>query len=273
MTTWNPELYLKFGDERSRASCDLVSRIILDRPARILDVGCGPGNSTRALRDRWPSSDVVGLDSSEEMIRKATQTYPGEKWLCADASAWEPDGTYSLVFSNAALQWIPDHARLVPRLLEWVAPAGVFAAQVPANKDAPLHQSLLSVSGRGRWKERMKGCEDLLTYHDASFYYDALAPRSTQLDIWCTTYYHRLPSHRSLIEWYSSTGMRPFLERLSEESARTRFQQEVLDGCMRSYPSQQEGTILFPFQRLFMIAYTLGEQSGRGDAVTCAPHP
>jgi trans-aconitate 2-methyltransferase len=257
--TWNPESYLKFRNERSQPAYDLIARIALDRPNRILDVGCGPGNSTQALRERWPDSDLAGLDNSAEMIRQAKATAPTGQWILADAASWEPETRYDLVFSNAVLQWLPDHPRLFGRLWDWVEAGGAFAVQLPANQDSPLHQSLLRVAGRDRWRSAMQGCAELLTYHAAGFYYDLLAPRATRLDLWQTTYYHVLPSPQGLIDWYSSTGMRPYLERLRDERQQTEFKHEVLADCAPAYPRQQNGTILFSFARLFLIAYQRGD--------------
>jgi trans-aconitate 2-methyltransferase len=254
MTPWNPPCYLKFVAERSRPAYDLVARIGLDRPTRIADIGCGPGNSTQALRERWPDSEIVGVDDSAEMIRNAAETYPAGQWICADAAEWRPGVRYQVVFSNAALQWIPDHPRLFGRLFDLVDAGGVLAVQVPANQETPLHRSLLRVSAREPWRDAMRGCGALLTYRDARFYYDLLAPRAKRLDMWQTTYYHVLPSHQGLIDWSSSTSMRPYLDRLGGEEERARFREEVLAGCVQDYPAQADGAILFPFPRLFMIA-------------------
>jgi trans-aconitate 2-methyltransferase len=253
MSTWNPEQYLKYKDERTRPSHDLVARIALE-PSRIVDIGCGPGNSTQVLRERWPQAYLVGMDSSPEMIAKARQAYPQEQWVLADAATWQPQERYDLVFSNAALQWIPNHAPLIQHLLALVGPKGALAVQVPANNDAPLYLAVGRVSTRPRWREAMRGCNELLTYHDARFYYDQLAAVA-RVDFWQTTYYHVMNSRQDILDWYASTGMRPYLERLGSDAEQIAFQAEVLAECAAEYPEQQDGKVLFPFRRLFLIAY------------------
>jgi trans-aconitate 2-methyltransferase len=115
MQNWNPEQYLKFKNERTQPSIDLVSKIKIDHPKSIIDIGCGPGNSTQVLYQRWPEAEIIGLDSSEQMIKKAREDFPQQKWFLADASGFGSDRTYDLVFSNAALQWVHDHETLLPR--------------------------------------------------------------------------------------------------------------------------------------------------------------
>lgn len=255
MTTWNPDLYLKFEAERTQPAIDLAARIDLTAPARIIDIGCGPGNSTRVLRERWPAAQVSGLDRSPEMIAKARQACPQGEWITADAARWSPDALYSLVFSNAALQWIPDQRALLPRLFAAVEPGGALAVQVPANTDSPLYQAVQRVAQRPPWQERLAGCDQALTYRDAAFYYDILSSLSSRVSLWDTTYYHVLASRQGLIEWYSSTGLRPYLERLAENDLQQAFKREILAECQAAYPLQQDGKVLFPFRRLFFIAY------------------
>ncbi len=255
MNKWNPDLYLKFKHERTQPSYDLVARIELIDPSNIVDIGCGPGNSTKVLRDRWPKANILGLDNSPEMVEKANCAYPGEKWLLADAASWKTDERYSIVFSNATLQWITGHEGLVKRLFALVADSGVLAVQVPANNISPLHQAVLRVSGREPWLSLMTGCDQLMIYHPASFYYDQLASISGRFDIWHTTYYHIMASHQDLIDWYSSTGMKSYLERIKDDEQRRLFQIQVLEECLEDYPEQQNRKILFPFQRLFFVAY------------------
>ena len=157
MNKWNPDLYLKFADERTQPSYDLISRINIANPANIVDIGCGPGNSTKALRERWPQAHILGLDSSKEMIAKARVSYPQGDWVLADAANWKTDVKYDIVFSNATLQWIPNHERLLKTLFDCINTAGVLAVQVPANNSSPLHQALvisvkkISLEGNDGW--------------------------------------------------------------------------------------------------------------------------
>jgi trans-aconitate 2-methyltransferase len=252
---WNPGEYLKFRNERTQPSIDLISKIKMDDPRSIIDIGCGPGNSTQALYQRWPTAEIVGLDHSEQMIKKAREDYPKQKWVLADASRFESDRTYDLVFSNAALQWISNHERLLLRLFNLLNDKGAFAVQVPANNESPLHKALLSVSSRQMWVQFTTGCEQLLNYRSPAYYYDLLSPMVSEIDLWGTRYYHVLASHEGLIEWYRSTGMRPFLERLPDDASRTRFENDVLEECRNDYKIQKDGKILYPFERIFFIAY------------------
>lgn len=258
MTTWNPDLYLKYGTERTQPAIDLAARVDLAAPVRIIDIGCGPGNSTKVLRERWPAAQVSGLDSSPEMIAKARQTCPQGEWITTDAAHWNPPERYSLVFSNAALQWIPDQRALLPRLFAAVEPGGALAVQVPANTDSPLYQAVQRVAQRPPWRERLAGCEQALTYREAPFYYDLLSTLSSRFSLWYTIYIHVLASRQGLIEWYSSTGLRPYLERLAESDLQEAFKREILAECQAAYPLQQDGKVLFPFRRLFFIAYRAG---------------
>ncbi len=257
-TTWDPRQYLKFRDERTRPSIDLASRIVLASPASILDVGCGPGNSTEVLHARWPGARITGLDSSKEMIAQAKASHDWGEWVCADAAALGEGadrGTRDLVFSNATLQWIPEHERLVPRLFGLVRPGGSLAVQVPANAGSPLHTSLLRTADEPRWSRFTAGCASQLVYHEPAFYYGLLCGLADRLEVWETTYHHEMADHRALVEWYKGTGMRPCLERLPDEPARRAFEGAVLEGCRADYPVQPNGRVIYPFRRLFFLAY------------------
>jgi trans-aconitate 2-methyltransferase len=254
MTDWNPNLYLQFQNERTQPAVDLAARIDLAEPASIIDLGCGPGNSTQVLRARWPRARISGLDSSPKMIQQARADHPWGDWILADAASWIPAELYSIVFSNAALQWIPKHEELIPRLLNAVRPGGALAVQVPANADSPLHQALLEASEQPEWNSRMAGCREGITYHAPGYYYDLLAPHARRVELWQTSYLHTMATPQALIDWYASTGMKPYLEKLNSLEEKLRFQAEVLRGCMESYPAQKDEKILFPFRRTFFIA-------------------
>ena len=234
---------------------DLVHRIALEAPATIIDVGCGPGNSTEVLRRRWPAAHVTGLDNSEPMIREAQRAYPLGTWVLGDAAHMDAAQRYDLVFSNAVLQWVPNHAQLIPDLLARVAPRGALAVQVPANWGSPLHQALLAAAAAEPFDAHVAGCRDLLAYHEPAFYYDLLAPRSTRLALWETTYYHELADHRGLIEWYKGSGMRPYLQALPDDALRQAFEAAVLERAQPGYPLQSNGKVLYPFRRVFFVAY------------------
>lgn len=255
MPSWDPDQYAKFLDERTQPSRDLCARVTLPAPARVLDLGCGPGNSTRVLAERWPAAQVTGLDNSPEMLAKARAGRPDGAWILADAATYEPGGDWGVVFANASLHWLPDHHRLLPRLLDWVAPGGCLAAQMPVRSESPFRRSLTTVAVRPRWRERLDGCAETLTFLGAPAYYDLLAPICARLDLWETVYYHVLDSHQGLVDWYAGTGMRPYLDRLPDPAERDAFVAEVLEGCAGAYPPAADGRLLMPFKRLFFVAW------------------
>ena len=255
MPQWDPQQYLQFADERTRPSVDLVERIALANPRRIIDLGCGPGNSTRVVRRRWPEAEVIGLDSSPQMIEKARHSYPDGTWILGDAVTWSTSQPFDLVFSNALLHWLPDHAALCRRLLEQVAPGGALAAQLPAHHDLPMHHEILEVSRDPAWDERMHKARTALTKEPPSFYYDTLQPLASRLDLWETIYYHEVAGPDALVEWFRGTGMRPFLEVLSDDDERSRFEMMLLKRYIAAYPRRPNGLVLFPFRRLFFVAY------------------
>ncbi len=252
---WNPEQYLKFKDERTLAAHDLAASIDISRPAQIVDIGCGPGNSTYVIRDKYPTAEITGLDSSVEMIESARNSYPDEKWIIEDIRNWKPPNKFDIVFSNAVLQWLPDHEKLINNLFEMVKSKGVLAVQVPANFESPLHKALTRVSEYSEWKERMAGCKDAINYNSPEFYYDLLSGISGKFSVWQTIYYHVLESHDGLIEWYSSTGMKHYLATLTDEKEKTLFKKQVLGECRESYRFQKNNKILLPFKRTFFTVY------------------
>lgn len=261
MVSWNPDQYLKFAQERTQPSVDLAARIALDSPTGVIDVGCGPGNSTRVLRQRWPNARVIGVDNSVEMIDKARREFPAGEWHVADAAALPEDLQYQVVFSNAVLQWVPDHRALLPRLVRSVAPGGCLAVQVPANHDSYLHRAVLAVAGRARWRTLLASYTGLLHYHTPEFYYGLLSAIG-RVDMWQTTYYHVLDSHEALVAWYKGSGLRPLLDRLPDAASRADFENEVLDTCRPGYPAQSDGRVLFPFRRTFFVVYRPMEDHG-----------
>ncbi len=254
MREWDPDQYLQFKHERTQPSTDLVARIQMDDPKTIIDIGCGPGNSTQILLKRWPHADILGIDSSESMIQRARQDYPHQKWVVANAANLATSQTYDIVFSNAAIHWIPRHDLLLQRLFQIVNENGILAVQVPANQESPLYRSILRVSKSGRWSTFTAGSEDSITYNSADYYYGQLALYTKEIVIWETIYYHIMKSHEELIEWYKGTAMKPFLDRLPDDESREEFKREVLIECQKAYPLQRDRRILYPFRRIFFTA-------------------
>lgn len=254
MPTWNPGQYLKFDDERTRPCRDLAARIRLENPQRIIDLGCGPGNSTQVLAERWPQAGITGLDSSPDMIRRAGEQYPQETWELGNIAEWTATQPYDLVFSNAAYQWVPDHARVMPHLLRQVAPGGVLAFQVPANINATAHELMRQVAASPAWKSRFPEKIREWHAHSPAFYYDVLSEDAAHLDLWTTEYFHILDGPGAIVEWYKGTGLRPFLDLLPDEPTREKFLEDYLREIEAAFPRQKDGRVLFPFLRLFVIA-------------------
>lgn len=254
MSDWEPEKYLKFKDERTRPAHDLLSRIELLAPERILDIGCGPGNSTAALKERWPRSEVVGIDNSPAMVERAQSDHPDIRFMVMDARKdLSSLGRFDLVFANASLQWIPDHDLLLPQLLGILTSNGVLAVQIPQFEEMPISKAIPEAAMSGEWSPYFTSFKPGFTFRPAKTYYDVLSGKARYLQLWSTDYYHIMPSHAAIMEMMESTGLRPYLDRLpsSQISAFKRAVMERLEDC---YPCQKDGKVLFPFKRLFIIA-------------------
>jgi trans-aconitate 2-methyltransferase len=247
-----------FGDERTRPCQDLAARVALPSPRRIVDLGCGPGNSTDVLANRWPDAEVTGIDSSSSMIDAARRVHPGRRWIVDDIARWAggDDGPFDLVFSNAAMQWVEDHEATFPRLLGRAAPGGALAVQVPINYDGAAHRLMRELAAAARWRSAFPptGVREWHV-HDAGFYYDALATHAARIDLWETEYVHVMAGPESIVEWYKGTGLRPFLDALSSDAERARFTADYLEEIRAAFPRHADGRVLFPFRRLFVIAY------------------
>lgn len=255
MTLWDPDQYLRFGEERTRPAIELVSRIRLDGPGTIIDLGCGPGNSTQVLRQRWPGARVSGLDSSAEMIAAARLAYPDQEWLLGDIEQWSSAEPFGLVFSNAALQWTRNQAALLSRLFQQVAPGGTLAFQIPSDAHSPLRTAIREIAADPAWCSRMADARSALTLEAPEVYYDALAPQARSIDLWETTYHQVMSSPAAIIDWISGTGLRPYLQALAGEAERARFLAMLHERVALAYPTRPDGRVLFPFRRLFLIAY------------------
>lgn len=253
MATWDANLYLKFSAERTRPAVDLAARVPDVGIARAADLGCGPGNSTAVLRARWPNADIVGVDNSPDMIAAAAFAYPAGKWVQADLAAFGATG-FDLVFSNAALQWVPDHAALIPKLLELARPGGVLAFQVPLHHRSRLHELMAEVADRPAWRDRLAAAKNLLRMELPEFYYDALAPRAAEADVWVTEYLHPMDGPAAVINWIRGTGLRPYLDALADDRERDEFAAALSAEVERSYAKRADGKILFPYPRLFAVA-------------------
>jgi trans-aconitate 2-methyltransferase len=255
---WDATQYLRFADERTRPCRELAARVALDSPRHAIDLGCGPGNSTQVLVERWPDADLTGLDSSTEMIDAARQSSLKCRWLVKDIRDWAATNPHpvDLIFSNAALQWLPDHAALFPALLQRVAAGGALAVQMPNNLDAPAHRVARDLAASESWRNRFPAAGVRVWHvHDAGFYYDLLAPQAARLDIWETEYAHVMDGAEQILEWYKGSGLRPYFAALSSAAERDEFAADYLRTIRAAYPPRADGRILFSFRRLFLIAY------------------
>jgi trans-aconitate 2-methyltransferase len=253
---WNPELYLKFGNERTQPAIDLVNHIHLNyQPKNIIDIGCGPGNSGQILTANWPDVNFLGIDSSVKMIEKAKKDYPKQNWITADVSQFESTTKYDIVYSNAAIQWIPDHKNLLEKLFGLLSDNGVLALQLPKFKDMPIGKAIERVAIRSQWKKQTEHCSSVFTYHEYGFYYDLLSQSFPAIEMWETSYLHILESQEAIIKWTRSTGMKPYLDSLNTDTERAKFEREVLNEISDEYPARNDGKVIFPFKRLFIIGY------------------
>jgi trans-aconitate 2-methyltransferase len=255
MSDWNPELYLKFERERTQPVRDLVARIEIPNPARIIDIGCGPGNSTAVLRRRWPGAVILGLDNSPAMLEKARQAFPTIKWVEADAGAdLSHLGRFDIVFANASLQWVPNHRELMPRLFRMLAAGGALAVQIPKFEEMPIASAIEEVTRLPEFSSHFSGFDSGLSHFENGLYYDALCSHSRVIELWVTHYHHVLANHEAIIEWTQSTGMRPYLDRVPEPRHRE-FKGRVLERVRQHYPARCDGKVLFIFKRFFLLAY------------------
>ncbi len=258
MPTWDAEQYLRFSDERTRPCHELAGRIAVAAPRHVIDLGCGPGNSTAVLAQRWPDSEVTGLDSSPEMIAAARKAHPYRTWGVGDLAAWANNDlqTYDIVFSNAALQWVDDHAALFPMLFSRVAAGGALAIQMPANYDAPAHGIMREIAASEAWLARFPAAGIREWHvHDLASYHDILAPIAGAVDFWQTEYLHIMKDAADIVEWYRGTGLRPFLDALAKDRLRTEFTAQYLERIKQAYPVRRDDRVIFPFRRSFLIAY------------------
>jgi trans-aconitate 2-methyltransferase len=252
--TWSPAQYLKFEDERTRPARDLLAAVPTRDPKSVVDLGCGPGNSTEVLVERYPGAAVAGIDSSDAMIAEARRRLPAAKFAVADIATWRPEEPCELIFANAVLQWLPDHATLLPALARSLAPGGSLAVQMPDNLDEPSHRAMREAAGAGPWAERLASAgADRSKVASATDYYRLLKPLSARVDIWRTTYYHPLAGAEAIVEWLKGTGLRPYLRRLLPEE-QLDFLARYTELIRQTYPADAEGTVLLAFPRLFIVA-------------------
>lgn len=253
---WDPGQYLQFGEQRTQVSRDLVARVARRlQPRSIVDLGCGPGNSTAVLHEQWPQARLTGLDAAPEMLAAARQAYPELEFQQGEIDTWASaaDPAADLIFANSALQWVADWPRVLPQLLQRVAPGGAFAFQVPANQDAPAIQIVRDLAA-GEWRDAMRGAAVEQWHTDTlAFFWDTLAPHAAGVELWETTYVQAMADVEGIVEWYKGSGLRPYLQALRSDAERDRFLRQYMDRLRAAYPARP--AVLFPFLRRFAIAW------------------
>lgn len=251
---WNSEQYLKFEKERTQPAIDLAGRMGINNPQKIADIGCGPGNSSEILKGAYPNVHVVGVDSSENMLLTAKKRCPDIDFILCDISKdiSKIGCGFDAVFSNACLQWVPNHKKILPELFSVMKCGGMLAVQVPYNFDEPIHKIISRIAFLPKWKKYFKSPRIFYTLTPDE-YYDILSQNSAEVYMWETTYYHILPSWQSILEWYRSTGMKPYIDALPD-SLKPVFENAVMEQVKIAYPLQKDGKVLFKFPRLFFTA-------------------
>jgi len=248
---WDPGLYEKYAGPRLQPGLDLIARIQLREVRRIYDLGCGPGRLTACLAERWPEAHITGIDSSPDMLAKARDTHPDLSWVEGDIAGWSPDAPPDLIFTNAALHWLGDHARLFPRLLGALAKGGALAVQMPRNFDAPSHTLIADVIREGSWSVDLPMPGEPVAPPES--YYEMLARHAADLEIWESVYLQVLEGEDPVLEFVRATALRPALEALAGDERET-FLADYGARLRAAYPRRENGVTLFPFRRLFIIA-------------------
>jgi trans-aconitate 2-methyltransferase len=250
---WDPAQYERFAEERARPFFDLVTRIRAREPRYVVDLGCGPGALTAELARRWPSATVVGVDNSPDMIEAARSwVQPRLSFVLGDVREWEPARPADVLVSNAALQWVPGHADLLPRWVAALPDGGWLAFQMPGNFDQPGHVIAREMAAGPRWRPLLAGVRLNRQAGDPAAYVDILAGAGCEVDAWETTYLHVLPGEDPVVEWYKGTGLRPVLAALEDGQAQE-FIAEYRQRIREAYPPRPFGTVL-PFRRIFVVA-------------------
>ena len=254
MTDWNPTLYMKFEDERMLAARDLLARAPLASAGLVYDLGCGPGNSAELLSRRFREARIVGLDTSEAMLAHARRRVPAASFVNLDISGWTPDEPPDLIFANAALQFLPDHHLLFPRLLSHLRKGGVLAAQMPNTARESSHALMRMVAAEGPWSSRLlpvaKTQPLIAEFED---YYAWLRPVAALINMWMTTYVLMFDGAEAIADWFAGSALQPFLELLSDDE-RCAFVARYRDGLREAYPAQADGKVLLTYPRLFIVA-------------------
>lgn len=251
--SWSARQYSLFEQQRTRPVRDLVAAIPLASVRTAVDLGCGPGNSTEVLAERYADATVTGLDSSDDMLGEARQRLPNVVFERADIGTWQPAQRYDVILANASLQWVPDHAALYPRLVGLLNPGGVLAVQTPDNLEEPAHRLARDIAASAEWAGKI-GDVKHPDRHPAAYYFELLREQCAVVDVWRTTYHHPLSDgHAAVVEWFKGSALRPYLQKLGE-AEQEEFLEAYLHAVSQAYPALDDGTVLLPFPRLFIVA-------------------
>ncbi len=258
--TWEPAQYLQFAGERLRPAVDLLARVPLERPRTIVDLGCGAGNVTRLLAERWPDARIIGVDNSAEMLEKARAETGNDarfQFITADLATWEPEARVDLVYSNAALQWLRGHDVLFPRVAAMVATGGVLAVQMPDNFRAPSHTAIDELARGERWRAKLESAARGPGIAGMADYLGWLAPVTSHVDMWFTEYVQILAARddgeHPVAAWTKGTRLVPILAALDERE-RGEFLRDYSQRLLVAYPTRADGSVVFPFRRQFIVA-------------------
>jgi trans-aconitate 2-methyltransferase len=257
MPGWDPNLYLQFSAQRARPATDLIAQIVLENPKRIVDLGCGTGNSTAQLHRRWPQAELAGVDNSLEMLAQARTAHPQWIWIDSTIEAWSPSTAFDLVFSNACLHWVANHGKLFPRLLSYVTPGGALAVQMPNSQDQPAHVLMKGVANdpKAPWSAILAGASETYHVQTPTFYYNALRKMASQVNIWQSEYLQIMGGPKAILDWVRSTAMRRYTVPLPNDNMRRLFEERCLVRFQEAYPANDQGQSLFPYRRIFILAY------------------
>jgi trans-aconitate 2-methyltransferase len=268
--SWSANQYVAFEDERTRPVRDLLGALPQIQARSVIDLGCGPGNSTEALAAHFPVAEISGIDSSPDMIQAAQRRLPGVRFRVLDIDAWCSEdrrgearrsnakpgfGPFGVILANAVLQWLPNHAQLLPALVGKLASGGALAVQMPDNLDEPAHRLMREVGAAGPWAAKLAAAAAArAALAGAAWYSELLRPLCAKVDVWRTTYYHSLPGGAAaVVEWFKGSGLLPFLEPLSD-AERAAYLTQYTAAISRAYPAVADGSVLLPFPRLFIVA-------------------
>ncbi|PPJ47358.1 trans-aconitate 2-methyltransferase [Rhizobium sp. KAs_5_22] len=251
---WSATQYLKFEEERTRPARDLLAQVPLGTARHVYDLGCGPGNSTELLIERFGTEAVAGLDSDADMLEKARARLPGTAFVEADLSTWRPEAPADLLYANAVLQWLPDHLTLMESLIDHLAPGGVLAVQMPDNLDEPTHLLMEETGAAGPWVPAFAGGRlRRARLPSPAAYLERLSATAARVDVWHTIYYHPMANAEAIVEWVKGTGLRPYLDAAGKDHAEA-FLTDYTARIRKAYPPMTDGRVLLRFPRLFVVA-------------------